>query len=251
MVQVVFSVLVWIYFALVTIVFLFPILIAFLLTFPFDPLRRWPNRMLKGLAYTFLYAIPGWHIDIQGTEHYQKEEPAICISNHQSFFDLPLFYLLPWTMRWVAKKSLFYIPILGWIIYLTGHIAIDRSRRLAFLNLEEAKPTLQSGMSVMIFPEGTRTNDGSVLPFKKGAFLLSFDQQVPIQPMVLYGAYEALPSGSWKFGLSQQFAIHVLPRIYPQDYDDVDQMKKEARSRIQEKLSELRLRYESHNTEVL
>jgi 1-acyl-sn-glycerol-3-phosphate acyltransferase len=241
--KILFSVFVWIYFAAVTIFFLFPISLLFVITAPFDPLRRWPNRMLKGLAATFLYAIPGWNIEIRGTENYDRDEPAICISNHQSFFDLPLFYLLPWTMRWVAKKSLFRIPILGWIIYMTGHIAIDRSRKLAFLTMANAQPTLDRGMSVMIFPEGTRTSDGSISAFKKGAFRLAFEQQVPIQPMVLYGAYEALPSGSWKFSYSQQFVIQVLPRLYPQNYSDFDELKEEAQYQIQQTMNGLRTEF--------
>jgi 1-acyl-sn-glycerol-3-phosphate acyltransferase len=248
MLQAIASILIWGYFTVLSCLFFVLILVTRVLTFPFDPYSRWPNAVLQGLAYAFIYGVPGWHMEVRGQEHLDPDTPAICVSNHQSFFDLPLYYLIPGTMKWVAKKSLFYIPILGWIIYLVGHIALDRSSKLAFSRLTSAVPSLEEGISIMIFPEGTRTLDGSVGPFKNGAFRLAMDQQVPIQPMVLHGGYEAMPTGSWQFGLHQNFVIQILPRVYPDDYESISELRNEVRAQIISTLTEIR--EEQHRVEA-
>src|SRR5699024_3609185 len=102
----------------------FLVSLLYLLTFPFDRFNVIPNRVLKGLAWMMMRVNPGWAVDISGIDPAKIAEPTIVIANHQSFLDLPLLYLLPWRMKWVAKTGLFRIPTFGWIIFMTGQLGI-------------------------------------------------------------------------------------------------------------------------------
>jgi 1-acyl-sn-glycerol-3-phosphate acyltransferase len=117
--------------------------------------------------------------------------------NHQSNADIPLLLgRLPVQFRWLAKAELFRIPIFGRAMRGVGYISIDRSnRKSAFESLERAARTIRSGTSVLIFPEGTRSRDGRILPFKKGGFVLSVDAGVPIVPIIIRGTRDIIPKG--------------------------------------------------------
>jgi 1-acyl-sn-glycerol-3-phosphate acyltransferase len=121
----------------------------------------------------------------------------IYMCNHQSNFDIPvLFSALPVQFRWLAKAELFKIPIFGSGMRGAGYISIDRSnRKSAFQSLAQAADMIRNGTSVMIFPEGTRSSDGQLLPFKKGGFMLAVDAGVPIIPIKIYGTHEVMPKG--------------------------------------------------------
>jgi 1-acyl-sn-glycerol-3-phosphate acyltransferase len=107
---------------------------------------------------------------------------------------LPQFQL-----RWIAKRELLWIPILGWAIWASKHIIIDRADPLAAVkSLKRAKERIAAGVSIVIFPEGTRSRDGRLLPFKKGGFLLAVESATKIVPVTIRGSAALLPPGSWK-----------------------------------------------------
>jgi 1-acyl-sn-glycerol-3-phosphate acyltransferase len=117
--------------------------------------------------------------------------------NHQSNFDIPvLLGCLPVQFRWLAKAELFKIPIFGRGMRSAGYISIDRfNRESAFQSISEAAQKIRGGVSVMIFPEGTRSKDGKIRPFKKGGFVLAVDAGVPIIPIILHGTRSIMPKG--------------------------------------------------------
>src|SRR5210317_685359 len=125
------------------------------------------------------------------------DAPCILMPIHQSNFDIPvLLGRLPVQFRWLAKAELFKIPIFGRGMRGCGYISIDRSnRKSAFQSLAEAATKIRNGVSVLIFPEGTRSRDGKILPFKKGGFVLSVDAGVPIVPIVIYNTGSIMPKG--------------------------------------------------------
>lgn len=124
------------------------------------------------------------------------EGPAVYLCNHQGIPDIPMIYCLPRTLRFVAKSAIKYVPFLGWYMLADRHIFIDRSNRSdAIRSLQEAGAQIRSGINVVMFPEGTRTRDGKVLPFKKGPFRLAIEAGVPVVPMALEGARNAWPKG--------------------------------------------------------
>ncbi len=135
--------------------------------------------------------------EITGFSHDLQDRSCIFMSNHQSNFDIPVLYsALPVQFRWLAKAELFRIPIFGSSMRGAGYISIDRSnRKSAFQSLARAAEAIRGGTSVMIFPEGTRSRDGLLLPYKKGGFVLAVDAGVPIVPVVISGTHAIMPKG--------------------------------------------------------
>lgn len=128
--------------------------------------------------------------------------PFVFMSNHRSQIDIlaVIAALEEFQLRWVAKKELTRVPIFGWALRQTGHIIIDRSdTQQAVASLRAARTQMSEGISVVIFPEGTRsTPDQDLLPFKKGGFMLALETGFPIVPVVVCGSGELLPRGSWQ-----------------------------------------------------
>lgn len=142
--------------------------------------------------------ISGIKVHISGMENIDPTQSAIYMSNHQSNFDIPVFFgALPIQFRWVAKAELFKIPIFGQGMRGAGYISIDRSdTRSAIKSLKRAVEKIRNGTSVLFFPEGTRSNDGALLSFKKGGFIMAVEANVPIVPMAVSGTYQVMPKGS-------------------------------------------------------
>ena len=141
--------------------------------------------------------VAGIGIETSGFNSDLHERSYIFMSNHQSNFDIPVLYTaLPVQFRWLAKAELFRIPIFGMSMRGAGYISIDRSnRKSAFHSLARAAEAIRNGTSVMIFPEGTRSRDGNLLPYKKGGFVLAVDAGVPIVPVVITGTFAIMPKG--------------------------------------------------------
>jgi len=128
--------------------------------------------------------------------------PYIFMSNHRSQFDILALVvaLQDFQLRWVAKKELTRVPVFGWALRHTGHIIIDRSDHAqAVASLRAAPGQMLEGVSVMIFPEGTRSSAGqAMLPLKKGGFMLALETGFPIVPVAVCGSVDVLPRGSWR-----------------------------------------------------
>lgn len=136
-----------------------------------------------------LLFLSGVTVEIKGAENLLQDRPQILASNHRGAFDiLALQGFIPIQFRWVAKKSLFKIPIIGWSMSLVGYVSIDREKAgSAYKSIERAAEKVKNGTSVLIFPEGTRSAAGSLLPFKRGGFLLATKSGVPIVPVSIRG----------------------------------------------------------------
>jgi 1-acyl-sn-glycerol-3-phosphate acyltransferase len=142
----------------------------------------------------------GATVEVIGKEHIDPKRPTIYISNHQSALDAPvLFYgLWPVRFRFVSKHTLKYVPVMGWYLLLAGYIFIDRSNhRTALLALDAAGMRIRAGTSVVVFPEGTRSDTGAILPFKKGPFALAVKAGVAICPVTIQGTGSVMPKNSW------------------------------------------------------
>jgi 1-acyl-sn-glycerol-3-phosphate acyltransferase len=139
--------------------------------------------------------VSGIKVKVIGLEYIDPERSAIYMSNHQSNFDIPVFFsALPVQFRWLAKAELFKIPIFGQSMRGAGYISIDRSNRKSALNsLVRAAKSIRNGTSVLIFPEGTRSADGDLQPLKSGGFILALNAGVPIVPMAVHGTFDVMP----------------------------------------------------------
>jgi len=134
-------------------------------------------------------------VEITGKEHASRGQVYVIMMNHQSHFDILAFYG-HWgrQFRWVMKRELRNVPFLGWATAAMGNIFIDRSNReKTIASLREAGPLFDQGISVMIFPEGTRSGDGPVGPFKKGGFMMALNTGLPILPVSIRGTRSILP----------------------------------------------------------
>lgn len=194
------------------------------------------------MAWVMMRVSPGWDMQMEGLDKYDPERPTVFIANHESFMDIPFIFQLPWKMKWVVKHSMTYIPVMGWMVKLTGHLTINRSSKSALKKLENLVKPIKDGIPVMIFPEGTRSKDGKLKNFKNGAFLLALENNFMLQPIVLEGVHELLPSGKKLFSPSAQLRLSVLDAIDPNDFDTMPALRSFCHQLIeneQKRLSEV------------
>jgi 1-acyl-sn-glycerol-3-phosphate acyltransferase len=223
--------------------------LVWILTFWWDKKLWFLHRYSIVWSLFYIWINPFWKIDIKGEENIDKKKPYIIISNHQSAFDIVLLYRLWMHFKWVAKRELFRIPVIGWNLWLNKHIAIDRaSVRGARKMITEAQNHLNMGSSVLIFPEGTRTIDGTIKRFKDGAFVLAKKTGYPILPVVIDGSMEVIPKNGYTIKGSQTFTMRVLPEISPDFYQnmDVDQLAQEMHKLFTETHKKIAPKYYAH-----
>jgi len=141
----------------------------------------------------FIYS-SGIKVRITGRENLITNGPQIFISNHQGYFDIfSLTAFFPVQLRWIAKKELFKIPFLGWAMKAARYVSIDReNKRSAIRSIEQGVQLIKKGLSTVIFPEGTRSLDGKMLPFKRGSLILIRKTNAPIVPVTISGSYNII-----------------------------------------------------------
>lgn len=159
-------------------------------------------------------------VTVEGLEHIQQGQSYVFVSNHQSMFDVWLIYgWLPVIFKWLMKAELRKVPFVGTACKAAGHIFVDRRNpKAAMESMEEVKKQLKDGVCTVIFPEGTRTKDGQVGRFKRGAFQIALDLQLPVVPISLSGCYNVLPKG-------KPFVYHRPVRMYVGEPIDITQFE--------------------------
>jgi len=196
---------VWAWLVLVACILLwFPIVIlARLITAPFDRGRYISGLIFRKIAPTMASLNPLWRFRYSGTLPKNPRSPFVAVSNHESFSDILLISHLPWEMKWLSKAELFRIPVLGWMMWLVGDIPLKRGFGPSAVEaMARCREALANRVSVMIFPEGTRSKTAELLPFKDGAFRLAIEAGVPILPLAISGTSTALRKHDWRFGRS-------------------------------------------------
>ena len=197
-----------------------PVTLLILLLAPVD--RK--GRLAYGISRLWAWGtlkIGGIRLKVQGLDRLDPGRPYIFIANHQSNIDIPvLVQSLPrFQLRWIAKKELVFIPFFGWAMWSSGQIVVDRSNRAsAMAGLRKAKEKIAGGISVVIFPEGTRSADGRLLPFKRGGFLLAVKAKAPIVPITINGSSVNLPRGDWRLRGGEVEVIVSEPIHIEQDH---------------------------------
>lgn len=218
-----------------------------------DPTRRKPGRWMRRFGKLSSQATPLWRFRVEGTPPPDIDRRAyVVISNHESNADPFLLSHLPWDMRWIAKEELFRQPLTGWLLWLGGDIPLRRGEKDSVVSmLEECRRTLRAGMSLMIFPEGTRSKDGTLLPFKDGAFQLALECGVPVLPLALSGTKDCMQKGS--FLLHQADAtVRVLEPVDTSgmSLEDLPRLKQICRERIAAGVAALRGEPDQFSTDL-
>jgi len=181
-------------------------------TRPFDRNVVVPGKFLRFVGLILGHTYPPWKFRLEGTWP-ADGGPYVVVANHQSLLDIVLLCRMPHEMKWVIKEELFKVPWIGQMLRLTGDIAVKRGdSESGGEAVARAKAYLKRGMSVMIFPEGTRSRDARLLPFKKGAFRLAIDAGVPVLPVVVSGTAAGFPKGGATVAACDAVAT-ILPPI--------------------------------------
>jgi 1-acyl-sn-glycerol-3-phosphate acyltransferase len=200
-----------------------------------DAVPRVPGRRLRQMGRVATRLSPIWRFHVKGRAPADIRSRAyVVVSNHASNADPFLLSHLPWDMRWIAKEELFKVPVVGWLLKMSGDIAIRRGDGDSIRKmLAEAKETLDGGLSVMIFPEGTRSRDGRVQRFKDGAFKLAIDAQVPVLPIAIDGTRDCMPKKSMGLGRARAHATILEPiETAGMGPSDLARLREMARARI-------------------
>lgn len=184
-------------------------------------------------------AVSFMKVDVRGRERMDPNESYVIVANHQSLVDIYAIYgFLSADIKWVMKKELRSVPFLGWACDLMGHIYIDRSNtESALASISEARTRLKPGISVVFFPEGTRSRDGSLGSFKRGAFRFAIDIGKPILPVTVHNTRRVLPSDSTEIVPGHAW-IEIGEPISTTDMtqDDARELAEQAREQIEQSL---------------
>ncbi len=226
--------------ALVMLLTLPALALVHLVTRPFDPTLRVAGRFLRLCGASLGWAFPLWRVRVGGAIP-PARHPFVAVANHQSFLDVFMLARLPWEMKWVAKEELFRIPWLGWMFRLSGDIPVRRGdHESGHAVLAAARHYLDRGMSVMFFPEGTRSRDGRLQAFKIGAFRMAIEAGVPVLPIAVFGTAEGMPKGSPWVRPARPRA-RVLPLVETRGLapEQSERLRDEVRDRIAAALAEL------------
>ena len=215
-------------------------LVLLVFTFPFDPQRKILHRQCYWWSSAVIGLNPFWKVKVSGLEHIDPKCTYVIVANHQSLADIVVLYQIRAQFKWVAKESLFSIPFLGWCLGLCKHISLKRKNQGSIRDVyREAIRYIRSGMSVLFFPEGTRSDTEEMNLFQAGAFKLAISEKVPILPIAISGTRNAIPKGSWVMDSTVFCNLTVLEPIETASlhHSGVPQLSETVRSRIAEKLT--------------
>ena len=216
--------------------------VVWIVTMPFDKGRYWTGFVFRRLCVVHQWLNPMWKFRTTGRKVTDPRHPYVMVSNHESFVDMLLISHLPFEMKWLSKESILKIPAVGWLMKMAGDIRLVRGNKDSIVAaMAECGRVLDNNVSVMLFPEGTRTRDGSLGPFKDGAFRLAIEHQVPILPMVVDGTRTALAAGGWLMNVTNA-QVKVLDPIPTTGLtsDDIGPLRDRVRALIADELAALR-----------
>jgi 1-acyl-sn-glycerol-3-phosphate acyltransferase len=224
----------WVEIALVALVGFVLQTVLFAVCLPFDRRRAVAGRAFRLVGVVAARLNPFWRFGVVGAVP-SAPRRTVVVSNHESNADPFLISFLPWEMKWLGKASLFRIPVAGWMMWMAGDVPVHRG------DSDSAKEAMAAcarwlarGMPVMLFPEGTRSKDGQLLPFKDGAFRLAIETGAEVLPLAVAGTGTALPKHSWKFGRAEgRVTVGTPIATTGMTLADVEPLKARVRAEIE------------------
>lgn len=236
------SIITWLL-ASIFLLLMFPVtLLLWLVTSPFGHPDSAVHRWISIQGRVLINTIPLWRVTFTGKENITGN-PCVIIANHQSILDIPLMHLLGGNFRWVSKESVFRVPMLGATMKMAGYISVRRGNAESIAEMmSRAEGYLRKGVSVILFPEGTRTRNGEVMRFKSGAFRLALSMNLPVQPVVIDGTAGVLPKKGIVFSRGHPVILRALPVVQPHEFPESnpDQLARWFEQKIREQLNLVR-----------
>ncbi len=232
----------WLVLGVTVLVWLPLMVVVRVVTSPFDRGRYWTGWLFRRLAVVHQRLNPLWNFEVRGELPDDPRRPYVVVSNHESFVDILLISHLPWEMKWLSKVEMFKIPVVGWLMRLADDVPLRRGERDSVVAaLAACRDRLDRRVSVMVFPEGTRSPTGEMGAFKDGAFTLAIEAGVPVLPLAVHGTRSALRKHDWRLGRSHAY-VQVLDPIDTtgMTLDDVARLRDLTRDRIVEGVERLR-----------
>jgi 1-acyl-sn-glycerol-3-phosphate acyltransferase len=240
--KVLFSVAFWLFVGLSSIVLFFVALVVWLATRPFDRRGVVLHHFTCFWASLYTWLNPFWPVRVEGRVKIASDRPQVIVANHASLLDILVLFRLFKHFKWVSKLENFRVPFIGWNMTLNRYIPLRRGCRRSVERMFAAcARSLEGGSSVLIFPEGTRSRDGSLRPFKPGAFELAKQAKVSIVPVVGWGTADALPRKGIILRKRQPITVRVLDEIPYRDFahDSVEELAERIRALMAQHLERL------------
>jgi len=231
-------------FSLLFIILMFPFtVIMWIIAAPWGYNKQLIHRWLTFQGQVLITASPLWSVKVYGRENYHPRQNYVMVSNHQSLLDIPLMKCLGMNFRWVSKSENLKIPILGQSMRMAGYIPIERGSKESVIKMmERSEKVLNSGGSIFIFPEGSRSPDNDIHRFKSGAFRLAMKTNMPILPVLLDGTGEVFRGKSFILNSGHKLKLKILKPLPPSEFatDDPDKLASHVRSVMVEALEDMR-----------
>lgn len=237
------SVLFYIYILVELTLFFILSCVALVVCWPFDKPRRVVHELSRAICMCFWLVPPTWRRTILGKENFDKKTPYVIAINHNSMADILALYFLRLNFRWVSKREVFRMPYIGPLLSIHGDIAIDRGRGAESMKkvIDDGKLWVSRGVSIAIFPEGTRSRNGEISRFKQGAFALAKEAGVAILPVVMDGTRNVLKR-NFMFNWRNHLKISVLKPISAEEVaaTEATELAAKTQAMMSEELARLR-----------
>ncbi|BBH69499.1 1-acyl-sn-glycerol-3-phosphate acyltransferase [Actinoplanes sp. OR16] len=234
----IFSVLYWAFIVVTCPIFFAGALVVFVLSLPFDRRRVALHLYSSAWASFYVYINPLWRLRVRGRSALPWHGAAVLVANHASLIDILVLFALFRPFKWVSKQEIFRVPVIGWNMRLNDYVPLVRGSGASVREMmAHCDRLLSAGSPVMIFPEGTRTSDGSLRAFKDGAFDLAVRHDVPLIPIAVHGTRRALPRNGVILRDRINVRVEVLAPLHPSSYPDKESLRDAARNAIAEALS--------------
>ena len=218
----VYNALYWPYLLVSCVVLFAPALLIFLLTFGWDKKRRLLHSYTSWWGAHYLAWAPLAGVRVEGRENALGAEPCVYVSNHLSMVDILAVFAIRQRYRWVSKFENFLVPFLGWNMALNGYVPLRRGHLPSILRMvRRCQTCIAEGHSLFVFPEGTRSADGKIKSFHRGAFWIATRNKIPVVPVLIEGTDRVLAKRSFRI-VPQRVTVRVLEPIHPASagYDD-------------------------------
>jgi 1-acyl-sn-glycerol-3-phosphate acyltransferase len=216
-------------------------LVLWAVTAPFDRRLRALHLYACAWASLYTYVFPYWTVKVRNRERIRDGATYVLVANHQSLLDILVLFRLYKHYKWVSKAEIFRVPFVGWNMVLNRYIKIRRGDRSDARRMMAAcAEALESGSSIMIFPEGTRSKDGALQEFRHGAFTLACRHGVPVLPIIVDGTLNALPKHGLTLHEPADIVIQVLDPIPSDRFSDPEDLRDHVHAVMAEALARVR-----------